>query len=266
MTNSLRSLLILPFVAASLAAQALPGVRASTNVRGEDYPRVLPDLRVTFRIKAPNAQEVQFDLGKRYLAQKTDDGYWTATTEPQVPGFHYYWLVMDDEPLNDPASETFYGVGKQTSGIEIPEPGVDFYDAKDVPHGDVRERWYHSETTDSWRRFYIYTPPDYDGNAGARYPVLYLQHGGGEDETGWPAQGRVSFIMDNLIAEGRAKPMLIVMGQGYARRPGEPEVPLRPPPATPGTAPAAVPPDFSKMFSAFEDVMIQDLIPTIDST
>ena len=236
---------------------------ATTNVRGAQYPRIAPDLRVTFRVKASGAQKVEFDLGKRYAAEKGEDGMWTATSDPQVPGFHYYWLVIDGVQVNDPASESFYGAGKQSSGIEIPEQDVDYYLPKDVPHGEVRERWYKSKTTDAWRRIFVYVPPDYDTRREARYPVLYLQHGGGEDERGWPVQGRVSFIMDNLIADGKSKPMLVVMEQGYARKPGEPEVPLRPPTA-PGEK--AVPPDFSRMFSALDEVFTSDLIPMIDAT
>jgi enterochelin esterase-like enzyme len=240
-------------------------VPAVTNVRGAEYPRVHPDLRVTFRIKAPDAHKVEFDLGKRYDATRSDDGVWTATTDPQVPGFHYYSLVIDGVSVNDPASESFFGVGRQFSGIEIPEKGVDFYLPRDVPHGEVRERQYYSKTTQGWRRIFVYTPPDYDAGRTTRYPVLYLQHGGGEDERGWPNQGHVSAIMDNLIAEGKTRPMLVVMEQGYARKPGEPEAPLGPPPAAqPGARP--IPPDFSRMFQTFETVVIDDLIPMIDST
>ena len=137
----------------------------STNIGGAAYPRVTPDLRVIFRIKAPDAQKVEFNLGKRYAAQKDAEGFWTATTDPQAPGFHYYWLVIDGVQVNDPASESFYGAGKQASGIEIPEKGVDYYLPKDVPHGEVRERWYHSKTTEAWRRVYVYTPPGYDTDA-----------------------------------------------------------------------------------------------------
>jgi enterochelin esterase-like enzyme len=249
-----------------------PGVSATTNVRGAEFPRIHPDLRVTFQIKAPDAKKVEFDRGKRYPATRSEDGVWTATIDPQVPGFHYYWVVIDGVMVNDPASETFYGVGKESSGIEIPEKGVDYYEPKDVPHGEVRERWYHSQTTAAWRRVFIYTPPDYDTNREARYPVLYLQHGGGEDERGWPNQGRVSFILDNLIAEKKAVPMIVVMEQGYARRPGEPQVPTRPPATPPATdaqtkaTPSPIPPDFSRMFSAFDEVMVKDLIPMIDAT
>jgi enterochelin esterase-like enzyme len=259
------ALLLIPFATLGQTQTTEDGVPATSNVRGADYPRVLPDLRVVFRIKAPTAQKVEFDLGKRYSATRSEDGFWTATTAPQVPGFHYYWLVIDGIQVNDPASESFYGVGKQSSGIEIPEKGVDFYLPKEVAHGEVRERWYHSKATEAWRRVFVYTPPDYDTNREARYPVLYLQHGGGEDERGWPNQGRVSFIMDNLIAEKKAKPMLVVMEQGYARKPDEPQVPLRPPSAQ-ETKGAAVPPDFSRMFRTFDEVMVKDLIPMIDST
>jgi enterochelin esterase-like enzyme len=233
-------------------------VPAPSNIRGAEYPRVGADLRVTFRVKAPDARKVEFKFAgsKAYPAEKDKDGFWTATTDPQVPGFHYYFLVIDGVQVNDPASETFYGTGKETSGVEIPEKGVDFYLPRDVPHGEVRERWYRSRTTEQWRRAFVYTPPGYDTNREARYPVLYLQHGAGEDETGWVKQGRVGFIMDNLIAEKKARPMIVVMEQGYARKPGE-----EPAPAKPGA-----PRDFSRAFSAFEEVMVKDLIPMIDST
>ena len=253
---------------------------ASSNVRGAEYPRIHPDLRVTFRIKAPNAQKVEFNLGKLYAAAKSEDEFWTATTEPQVPGFHYYFLVIDGVQVNDPASETFFGYGKESSGIEIPEKGVDYYMPKNVPHGEVRIRPYESKVTGAWRRAFVYTPPDYDTNRDVRYPVLYLQHGAGEDERGWSNQGRVGFIMDNLIAEGKAKPMVIVMDQGYVRKPGEPEMPPRRPAAAAagaqpasGTEKAAQPPaasaarpDMSRMVSTFDEVMVKDLIPMIDST
>ncbi len=241
------------------------GVPAPTNIRGAEYPRIHADLRVTFRIKAPDAQKVEFGFftPRRYPAQKGEDGFWTATTDPVVPGFHYYRVFIDGAEVNDPASETFYGTGKDTSGIEVPEKGVDFYLPKDVPHGEVREHWYYSKTTQAWRRIFVYTPPGYDTDREARYPVLYLQHGGGEDERGWPNQGRVGFILDNLLAERKARPMLVVMEQGYARRPGEaPPAPRRP--AAPGQGRPAF--DFSRMFAAFEDVMVNDLIPMIDAT
>src|SRR3954452_5525969 len=245
------------------------GTAASTNIRGAEYPRILDDLRVTFRIKAPDAQKVEFGFfdNTRYTATKDADGFWTATTtDPVVPGFHYYRMWIDGVQVNDPASQTFYGTGKDTSGIEVPEKGIDYSLPKDVPHGEVRERWYFSKTTQNWRRIFVYTPPGYDTDRETRYPVLYLQHGGGEDETGWPNQGRMAFIMDNLIAAKKAMPMLVVMEQGYARRPGETApAPAPPQPAAPGQSPPPRP-DMSRMFTAFEDVMVKDLIPMIDST
>ena len=264
---------LLPLLLAAAPRQSdsskpVDSVPAPSNIRGAEYPRVHPDLRVTFRIKAPDAQKVVFGFfdSQRYPAKKGEDGSWTATTEPQVPGFHYYRVFIDGAEVNDPASETFYGTGKQASGIEIPEKGVDFYLPRDVPHGEVRERWYHSNTTQQWRRIFVYTPPGYDTDRDSRYPVLYLQHGGGEDERGWPNQGRVGFILDNLIAERKARPMIVVMEQGYARRPGDTApFPGPPRPAAPGQ-PAPPRPDFSRMFGAFEDVMIKDLIPMIDAT
>ena len=271
--NSVWFASVLPLLLAAAPAQtegSKPSdtIPAPSNIRGAEYPRIHADLRVTFRIKAPDAQKVVFGFfdSQRYPAKKGEDGFWTATTEPQVPGFHYYRVFIDGAEVNDPASETFYGTGKQTSGIEIPEKDVDFYLPKNVPHGEVRERWYHSSTTQQWRRIFVYTPPGYDTDRDTRYPVLYLQHGGGEDERGWPNQGRVSFILDNLLAERKARPMLVVMEQGYARRPGDTApFPGPPRPAAPGQAPAPRP-DFSRMFSAFEDVMVKDLIPMIDAT
>lgn len=197
------------FLLASFAAACLcqaqtnndEGVPATSNVPGAQFPKIHSDLSVTFRFHAPKAQSVGLQLERRYPMERDTNGDWTVTTRPEVPGFHYYWLVVDGEMVNDPASETFYGVGKQSSGIEIPEAGVDFYDVKNVPHGEVRERWYFSKTTGASRRIFVYTPPDYDQKPKVRYPVLYLQHGGGEDERGWVNQGRVSQIMDNLIAE-----------------------------------------------------------------
>jgi enterochelin esterase-like enzyme len=243
------------------------GVPAPTNIRGAQYPRILSDLRVTFRIKAPAAQKVEFAFftPKRYPAEKDKDGFWTATTDPQVPGFHYYRVFIDGAEVSDPASQSFYGTGKDTSGIEIPEQGGAYYLPKDVPHGEVRERWYYSKTTQKWRRIFVYTPPGYDTDPNARFPVLYLQHGAGEDERGWTNQGHAAFIMDNLIAERKAKPMLVVMEQGYATRPGETPPSFGPPrPASPGQNPPR--PSFSRMFSAFEDVVVKDLIPMIDAT
>ena len=147
---------------------------ATSNVPRAEYPRVHPDGRVTFRLKAPEAKKVQVQpggadngLGKGpFDMERGDDGTWTVTTAPAVPGFHYYWLVVDGVAVNDPGSETFVGYGKPTSGVEVPEKGVDFYDIKEVPHGEVRALWYHSKVTGKARRAFVYTPPGYDAAGG----------------------------------------------------------------------------------------------------
>jgi enterochelin esterase-like enzyme len=252
---------------ATLAAEPPPGVPASTNVPGAAYPRLLPDNRVVFRVKAPDAKNVQFRIYQTFDAVRDAEGFWTVTTEPQVPGFHYYWLVIDGVQVNDPGSESFYGTGKQTSGLEIPEPGETgaYYQTQAVPHGDIRERWYHSGVTQGPRRFFIYTPPGYDQARDQRYPVLYLQHGGGEDERAWPVQGRVAQIMDNLIATGQATPMLIVMERGYALKPGEAEVPFSPG-ANANLSPEEMQARSIRRFGSFEEVLLKDVIPLVDAT
>jgi enterochelin esterase-like enzyme len=235
---------------------------ASSNVPGSLHPALDHDGRVTFTLAAPQANSVQVaggdGLGKGpFPMSKAPDGIWSVTIPPPVPGFHYYWFVLDGVTVNDPGSETYFGYGKETSGIEISEPGTDFYSIKDVPHGAVREKWYSSRTTGEWRRALVYTPPGYDQNPTRRYPVLILQHGAGEDETGWTRQGRAQFILDNLISANEAVPMIVVMDRGYARRPGMPylvlgvDSPVR---------------DIRAAFSAFEDVVTRDLIPAIDAS
>jgi enterochelin esterase-like enzyme len=193
---------------------SIVGLPASTNVRRGKYPRILPDDRVIFHVKAPDAQNVQVDLVKKYNMVKDTAGIWEVTTDPVSEGFHYYSLIIDGVAVADPASETFYGMGRMASGIEIPFKGDDFYALKDVPHGDIRIIHYYSTVFNEWRQFYIYTPPDYDKNIDKKYPVLYILHGGGEDESGWAKQGKTDLILDNLIAEKKAKPMLIVMPDG----------------------------------------------------
>ena len=227
---------------------------ATSNVPGAQYPGIHPDLRVTFRVNAPGAQKVQLQpggsdngLGKGpYDMVRDEKGVWTVTTPPATPGFHYYWLIVDGFECNDPSSETYFGWGRETSAVEVPD-NTDFYHAKDVPHGEVRMRWYFSKATGQWRRAYVYTPPDYDTNIKARYPVLYLQHGAGESERGWTNQGRANFILDNLIAAGSAKPMIVVMENGMvAAKPGEP--------------------GRGRGNEAFGDVVMDDLIPMADAT
>jgi enterochelin esterase family protein len=183
---------------------------ASTNAPGREYPKVDSQRRVTFRLLAPDAKSVRVfntDL------TKGADGYWTGTTPPLDPGFHYYTITIDGVSVADPNSEAFFGAGNVRSGIEIPDAGVDFYDPKDVPHGEIRARWYTTASGEA-RQAYVYTPPGYDQNTKTRYPVLYLQHGMGEDRRAWPTQGRTNLILDNLIAEKKAVPMIVVMEDG----------------------------------------------------
>jgi enterochelin esterase-like enzyme len=226
-------------------------------------PVVHPDRRVTFKIRAPLAQKVQIEpingqpqnngfngLGKApFEMTKDQDGYWTVTTLPAVPGLHGYWLVIDGVRVNDTRCKTYGSTKMQACGVEIPEAGVDFYDIRDVPHGLVHMKWYFSKITNLWRRALIYTPPDYDKNPTQRYPVFILRHGGGEDETGWVEQGRANFILDNLIAEGKAKPMIVVMDWGQAPTPNQPvHIPSTPPP-----------PEITQ-------VTINELVPMVDAT
>ena len=183
---------------------------------GQQYPQLNSENRAKFRIDAPNAKEVGVSLGRPLTVTKGDDGAWTVITSPLVEGFHYYQIVIDGARAADPNTRTFFGSSRWMSGIDVPSDDMDFFAAKDVPHGTVREQPYFSTVSKAWRRCFVYTPPDYDKNASARYPVLYLQHGAGEDETAWPVQGRTNFILDNLIAEEKAKPMIIVMDNGFA--------------------------------------------------
>jgi len=196
------------------------GFPASTNVRGVKYPQILPDSRAVFRVKAPDAQKVQLDLVKKYNMIKNSEGIWEVTTDSLTEGFHYYSLLVDGLAVADPSSETFYGMGRMASGIEVPFKGDDFYAIKDVPHGEICIKYYYSTVFNGWRRFYIYKPAGYDVNISEKYPVLYILHGGGEDERGWATQGKTDLILDNLIAANKAKPMLVVMPDGNVNAQG----------------------------------------------
>ena len=244
------------------AQEAPAGKPAPSNVRGQEYPRILPDRRVVFRMRAPEAKTVAVrargnDSGmgaETYALKPIGEGVWETTIGPIRSGFHYYELLIDGHAMNDPASLTYFGWARPTSGLEVPDDTLTFYVPKDVPHGEVRIRPYLSKVTGQFRNAYVYTPPGYDQNTSQRYPALYLQHGSGENETSWTWQGRANVIMDALIAEGKAVPMLIVMETGYATRAGEA-------PAAPGQRGAgAGQPD------AFQEVVIRDLIPTIDAS
>ena len=199
---------------------SIAGFPASTNVRGVKYPQILPDSRAIFRVKAPDAQKVQLDLAKKYDMVKNSEGVWEVTTDSLTEGFHYYSLLVDGLAVADPSSETFYGMGRMASGIEVPFKGDDYYAIKDVPHGEICIKYYYSTVFNGWRRFYIYKPAGYDVNISEKYPVLYILHGGGEDERGWATQGKTDLILDNLIAANKAKPMLVVMPDGNVNAQG----------------------------------------------
>jgi len=193
---------------------------SSVNQPGKEFPMVNSEGRVRVSISAPEALKVQLDIGAvKYDLKKDEKGVWTGESAPQDEGFHYYQLNIDGASVPDPGSLYFYGASRWGSGIEIPAKDQDFYALKDVPHGQVREQIYFSKINTSMRRCFIYTPPGYDKDTKKRYPVLYLQHGGGENETGWASQGKANLIMDNLIADGKAKPFIIVMDNGTWRMP-----------------------------------------------
>jgi len=234
-----------------------------TNVWGAQYPRIDSTGKVEFRVKAPDATKVRLNFwsGPKLDMVKQPDGFWTVTTPPLVPGFHYYTLMIDGAEVTDLDSHAFFGGGKDASGIEVPEPGTTFYSIQDVPHGQVREIWYNSKVTGAWRHALVYTPPNYDTQTNVRYPVLYLQHGAGEDETGWTKQGHANFILDNLTAAGSCKRIILVMAYGYARRAGQPAPDLTGKPFGSPEMMRAM----QEMAAAFEDDMTQALIPYIDS-
>jgi len=253
-TMMLRIIAIMLFVSSQFFASAQTnssGERlepASSNVPGAQYPKLDPEGRAYFRIVAPEANKVSVSLPGGNRMAKDDHGIWTVTTDPLAPGFHYYTLMIDGAKVSDPASDSYFGTGFMSSGIEVPSPGEDFDQPKDVPHGDIRAHYYFSQTTGKTRRCFVYTPPDYDTNSAARYPVLYLQHGMGEDARSWATQGHVGFILDNLIAEGKAIPMLVVMDDGGI---------------TPGSMSGARGPRF---WDKFGQVFIQDIVPMIDAS
>jgi len=250
------------------------------NVPEAKYPCVYADNSATFRVIAPDAQKVAVRIGGQgYDMTKGPDNIWSATTKPLVVGFHYYTLQVDGTTVADPSTMTFFGGGWQNSGIEIPEADADYYLAKDVPHGHVSQERYFSKVTGKWRRSFVYTPPDYVANTKAHYPVLYLLHGWGEDETGWYTQGHLDLIMDNLIAAKKAKPMIVVMDNLNAVKPGESAAifggrgivppPAAAPPAPParGGAPAGRGGGLGSFTgAAFTEMMLSDLIPAIEKT
>jgi enterochelin esterase family protein len=258
----------------SASAPAVPAHPSPYNFPGVLYPRIEEDSRVTFHFKASGAQKVQVSIANvPFDMVKSDDGTWAYTSEPQAPGYHNYWMIVDGAIVLDPGTNAFIGYGHMCNGFEIPEPGVDFYDLKDVPHGDVLIRNYFAKSTNSWRHIFVYTPPGYDSNIATRYPVLYLQHGGGEDERVWIEMGKTNVILDNLLAAGKVTPMIVVMETSAVGAPGGPgrgPGPAAGAPAGPGAAASGRGP--GPLFGiggpgggAYGQFMVNDLIPWIDA-
>ncbi|HBG57652.1 MAG TPA: esterase [Porphyromonadaceae bacterium] len=250
------------------------------NLDGVQWPRVDKNGHTYFRVYAPDAKKVQISF--RGPMTREADGYWTyVSPEPEAVGFHYYQLIIDSVYVAAPATKSYYGMSKWVSAIEIPE-GLPYDKTQNVPHGEIRMKKYWSEMTQAWRMCYVYTPPRYDQDAQSRYPVLYLQHGGGEDETGWIFQGRMSNIMDNLIAEGKAVPMIVVMDRGYASLPGAASVPRfddarmnaflagASAPATSAAGPSsdrpARPAAPFRFQSVFPELLVKEIVPMIDAS
>ncbi|GAA0531105.1 enterochelin esterase-like enzyme [Rhizomicrobium palustre] len=224
---------------------------SSLNQPGQLYPQVNSQGYARFRVVAPDAQAIKVSLGLGgsggTTLAKGADGVWTGTTGgPLDQGFHYYHLTIDGGVFNDPGAQNYYGSVRWESGIEIPATDQDFYALKPVPHGNVQQILFHSPSTNTERRAFVYTPPGYDKSGKTRYPVLYLQHGWGEDETAWSNQGHANLIMDNLIAEGKTKPFIIVMTYGMTNdvKPG-------------GLNSFDIHP--------FQTVLVNELIPYVDS-
>ena len=264
----------------STNAPAVAAHPSPYNIYGAQYPRIETDSRVTFQFRAPDAQKVQVALvtsGSNslnplpYDMVKGADGVWTYTTkEPQGPGYHNYWMLVDGATVLDTATNAFIGYSHMCNGFEIPEPGVTYYDLKDVPHGNVLIKNYFSKTANSWRHIFVYTPPGYDTNTSKRYPVLYIQHGGGEDERVWIEMGRTNVILDNLLAEGKVKPMIVVMetsavggtgGRGMGAGAGR---------GAPGAGAAGAGAGRGAGFGGmggggYGQLMVNDLIPWVDS-
>jgi len=221
-----------------------------TTHRLAQFPKIHKDGRVWFQYKAPTtAQSVKLHMGSDdYDMQKDSKGLWNVVLTNPKPGYQVYWIIVDGTEVEDPGSDIFYSNGYRTV-LEVPSPGEDFYLPTQVPHGDVREHWFYSRVTGSFRRMFVYTPPAYEKDNSIRYPVLYLQHGAGENEVEWTHSGKANFILDNLIAEGKARPMIIVMNNGFATRPGQDGQALT------GNA----------RWAAFEEMLINEVIPDIDA-
>ena len=240
---------------------------ATTNQEGHQFPMVNSQRMVRAQISAPKATFVGLDIdGKIYEMTKDENGLWTGTSAPQDEGFHYYQLNIDGASVPDPGSRYYYGASRWGSGIDVPAADEAIYTVKNVPQGSISEVYYWSTVQQKMRHGYIYLPNEYYTNPTKKFPVLYLQHGMGENETGWSAQGKTGIIMDNLIAEGKAVPFIIFMDNGLdTRRPGDPSpeevrrqfAGQRPPQ---GGRPGG----FGNFFEAFQQILLTDIIPMVE--
>ena len=296
MKKTLVSLLFLAAMAMTLSAQEVKEdfVPSSKNQPGQEYPQVNSQGYARFRINAPGAASVRVTLGLGgeggTALKHVGDGIWEGTTSgPMDEGFHYYHLIIDGGVFNDPGTNNYYGSTRWESGIEIPAHDQDIYAERDVPHGNVQEVRFWSKSTNCLRRAFVYTPPTY-GKDNKKYPVLYLQHGWGENEYAWSVQGHANLIMDNLIADGKIKPFIIVMTYGMTNEgfrgpaarpaapapgPGAPAPGVLPAPGVrpgapaPGATPAAAPAPQARprmsMNNGFEEVLCDELVPYIDA-
>jgi enterochelin esterase family protein len=246
---------------------------ASSNQDNKQYPMVNSERMVRAQISAPNAKEVGLDIGGTiYQMTKDEKGVWTGTSAPQDEGFHYYQLNIDGASVPDPGSLYYYGASRWGSGIEIPSTDQDFWQVKNVPQGTLSEVFYWSTYTEKMRRCFVYLPNEYFANPTKKFPVLYLQHGMGENEYGWGAQGHTAQIMDNLIAEKKAVPCIIVMDNGLnANRPGEGGGfgfgGQRPQGQRPQGAPGQGGPrrgGFGGFSEGFKNVLFNDIIPMVE--
>lgn len=252
-------LLAAMMIAASASAQVAEDFKpASTNQEGKQYPMVNSQRMVRAQILAPDATSVKLDIGGvKYEMKKDEKGVWTGESAPQDEGFHYYQLNIDGASVPDPGSKYYYGASRWGSGIDVPAADEDFYTVKNVPQGSINEVYYYSTVTEQMRHAYVYLPAEYYSNPKKKFPVLYLQHGMGENETGWSAQGKTGIIMDNLIAEQKAVPFIIVMDNGLNARPAHPAPqPEQAPQQGQGRRRG-----FGNFAGAFQDVLLKDIIP-----
>jgi enterochelin esterase-like enzyme len=256
-----RIVLVILLVGAIVRAQAPPLQKPQTSERQTPpapviSPEVLADYRVTFQLRAPNAKQVsvQFEGASKPLAmQKDNEGIWSATTEPLAPDYYGYAFIVDGVAMFDPSnSATKPNFLYRSSEFDSRSPT---WEIADVPHGEIHHHFYRSKVVGDERGYFVYTPPGYDPRGKQTYPVLYLLHGYSDDASAWTVVGRANVILDNLIARGKAKPMLIVMPLGY----GAPEV------LTPGSGVFHDQGITQRNFDRFREAQLTEVIPRVEA-